>query len=254
MAMMDTRSTTSTSLSLSSLVSKYCPLQFVELTILVLCYWGTSCYFAVAAIHTFSYAQNRRSSILNRLPRPLQALHHLFWTSITTFPLLVTIVYWGVLYSGFTTTFAVWSNVSQHALNTVFGLFELFVTRIDPAPWVHLVFLIVILACYCALAYVTYATKGYFVYSFLNPNPSHSIINSAGKKENIGGFGKGGVVGAVFGIALAIIVLFCVTKGLVWLRKWATEDKMGMNGKFMASPAVEPEEIEMGDNLVKSEK
>ena len=255
MDMMGIRFMMSTNHSLFLLASLALPaFPLPKLTMAVLCYWGTACYFAIAAIHTFSYAHNGRSSTLNRLPRPLQALHHLFWTSIATYPLLVTIVYWGVLYSGFTTTFAVWSNVSQHALNTVFGVFELLMTRVDPAPWVHLVFLIIILACYCGLAYITYATKHYFVYSFLNPNPANMVINSAGKKENIGGFGKGGVVGAVFGIAVAIVILFLITKGITWLRKWVTETKMGMNGKFVASRRDGPEEIEMGDDHLIPEK
>ncbi|KAH6663211.1 hypothetical protein B0J14DRAFT_495113 [Halenospora varia] len=208
----------------------------------VLCYWGIAFYFAIAAIHTFSYALHGGTPLLNRLPRPLQALHYLFWASITTYPFLVTIVYWGILYSGpFTTTFGLWSNISQHGLNSAFALFELLFTRISPAPWIHLLFLIVILACYCGLAYVTYATKHYYVYNFLNPGPK--VVNAAG--HNIGGVGKGAVVGYVFGIAAAIIIIFSLVKGVAWVRKWVTEKKMGRQGVFHGGRQMGNGEVEL---------
>jgi hypothetical protein len=211
---------------------------------LVLCYWGISFYFLISALHTFSYAINGGTPLLNRLPRPLQALHYLFYTTITTFPFLVTIVYWAILYSGFSSRFTLWSNVSQHALNSVFGLFELAFSRINPSPWIHLLWLIVILACYCGLAYVTYATKHYYVYSFLNPNPPDHVVTN-GVKTNQGGVGKGAVVGYVFGIAAAIIVIFCVSKGLQTLRKWGVEKKLGMKGKFYAGRGMGSGEVEL---------
>jgi hypothetical protein len=164
----------------------------------------------------------------------LQALHYLFWTTIVTYPFLVTIVYWGVLFSHFETTFALWSNVSQHALNSAFGLFELFFTRINPAPWIHLLWLIILLIGYLGVAYITFATKHYYVYSFLNPNPSSE-----------GGVGKTGVVGYVFGIAVGIILIFCISKGLQWIRRWATETRLGMMGKFHAGRDMEHEGIEL---------
>jgi hypothetical protein len=203
-----------------------------------------SFYFLISAVHTFSYAINGGTPLLNRFPRPLQALHYLFYTTITTYPFLVTIVFWAILYSGFSSRFTLWSNVSQHALNSVFGLFELAFSRINPSPWIHLLWLIVILACYCGLAYVTYATKHYYVYSFLNPNPPDHVVTN-GVKTNRGGVGKGAVVGYVFGIAAAIILIFCVSKGLQTLRKWGAEKKAGMNGKFYAGRRMGSGEVEL---------
>lgn len=203
-----------------------------------------SFYFLISAVHTFSYAINGGTPLLNRFPRPLQALHYLFYTTITTYPFLVTIVFWAILYSGFSSRFTLWSNVSQHALNSVFGLFELAFSRINPSPWIHLLWLIVILACYCGLAYVTYATKHYYVYSFLNPNPPDHVVTN-GVKTNRGGVGKGAVVGYVFGIAAAIILIFCVSKGLQTLRKWGAEKKAGMKGKFYAGRRMGSGEVEL---------
>jgi hypothetical protein len=206
----------------------------------VLCYWGLSFYFLAAAVHTFTYARRGGTPLLNRFPRPLQALHYLFWTTITTYPFLVTIVYWGVLYGGFVNRFEVWSNVSQHALNSSFALFELLLTRINPAPWVHLLWLVIILACYCGLAYLTHYTKGVYVYSFLNPEPKHEVNG-----VNVGGVGKGEVVGYVFGIAVGICLLFCLTKGIASLRKWLTETKLQKNGKFYAGRDMRIGEVEL---------
>lgn len=117
-------------------------------------------------------------------------------------------------------------------------------SRINPSPWIHLLWLIIILACYCGLAYITYATKHYYVYDFLNPNPSNNVVVN-GVKSNIGGVGKGAVVGYVFGIAAAIIIIFCVSKGLQSLRKWGTEKRLGLKGKFHAGRAMENGEVEL---------
>ncbi|PQE23026.1 FAR-17a AIG1 protein [Rutstroemia sp. NJR-2017a WRK4] len=201
----------------------------------ILCYWGIAFYFLTAAIHTFSYALHGGTPLLNRLPRPLQALHALFHTTITTFPLLVTIVYWGVIFRGvyptgwFPQVFTAWSNISEHALNTCFALFEIFFARTNPAPWIHLLWLIAILACYLGLAYITVATKHQYVYSFLNPAVA-----------------KNGMVAAyVFGIAVAICIIFAVVRGLVVARKWVTEEKMGRQGKFYGGRGMGTGEIEL---------
>jgi len=211
---------------------------------IVLCYWGICFYFLISAVHTFSYALHGGTPLLNRFPRPLQALHYLFYTTITTYPFLVTIVYWAILFDGFDSKFTMWSNISQHAMNSVFGIFELVFTRINPPPWIHLLWLVILLACYCGLAYITYATKHYYVYSFLDPEPTHDVYIN-GVKKNLGGVGKGAVVGYVFGIAAGIIVIFCVSKGLQWVRKWVTETKLDMKGKFYAGRNMGAGEVEL---------
>ena len=54
-----------------------------------LSYWGLATYFAVSAIHTFSYARWGKP-FLARWPRTLQQLHSLLYSTIVVFPLLVT--------------------------------------------------------------------------------------------------------------------------------------------------------------------
>lgn len=109
----------------------------------------------------------------------------------------------------------------------------------------HLLYLILILASYLGLAYLTHATKGYYVYNFLNPSPSRTITTADGETQNLGGVGKGAVAGYVLGIAAAIVVIFCAARGLTWLRKWLTETKMERRGKFYAGREMGNGEVEL---------
>jgi len=183
----------------------------------VLTYWGLGFYFLAAAVHTFTYAR-AGSSLLDRLPRPLQALHALFYTTVIVYPFIVTAVYWGRLYQGpwFPIVFDAWSNVSRHALNSLMALFELLIPRTPVSLWIHMLWLVVILALYLALAYITRSTKGFYVYSFLDPATS----------------GRASVAAYVFGIAIGCILVYLLVKGIVALRLWVTEKKLGMDGKF----------------------
>ncbi|KAK0630077.1 hypothetical protein B0T17DRAFT_506576 [Bombardia bombarda] len=209
-----------------------------------LTYWGLGFYFLASAVHTFTYARNSSSSssstghhvaLLDRLPRPLQALHSAYYTTIVVYPFVVTIVFWGRLYSGhwFAASFDGWSNISQHAMNSAFALFEIVVPRTDPPPPLHMLWLLVVLALYLALAYVTEATKGFYPYDFLDPSKQHGLVAAY-----------------VFGIAVGALILFAVAWGLIWLRRYITETRLGMHGKFAgaseitARPVAE-EDVEM---------
>jgi uncharacterized membrane protein len=127
------------------------------------------------------------------------------------------VVFWGILYSGFSSTEDTWSNVSQHALNSVFSFFELVFARTDPLPWIHLLWIIILLALYLGVAFITHATEHFWVYNFLDNN-------------NKGGRGR--VAGYIFAILAAAIVVFIVVKYLILLRKWITETKLGKSGRL----------------------
>ncbi|OHE92708.1 hypothetical protein CORC01_11989 [Colletotrichum orchidophilum] len=185
----------------------------------VLTYWGLSFYFLISAIHTFTYAHSG-TPLLDRFPRPLQALHAFYYATIITYPFIVTIVYWAIIYEApwYAKQFDAWSNISQHGLNSAFALFEIVVPRTSAAQleWVHMLWLIIVLALYLALAYVTYYTQGFYTYDFLDIQKN----------------GSGKVAAYIVGIAVAGIVFYLIAKGLIWLRQWVTEKKLGMDGKF----------------------
>lgn len=77
-----------------------------------LSYWGMAFYFLFSSLHTFSYARTGRAW-LQRWPLPCQIAHTALYSTIVTFPILVTAVFWAILYSGkwFPTDFEGWSNV-----------------------------------------------------------------------------------------------------------------------------------------------
>lgn len=87
-----------------------------------LTYWGLGFYMLFASIHTACYALKGHSVLFDRWPRALRALHGLFYTTVTTYPFLVTVVFWGILYSGpwYTVTFSGWQNVNTPSLPTTF--------------------------------------------------------------------------------------------------------------------------------------
>lgn len=109
-----------------------------------------------------------------------------------------------------------WSNVSQHALNSVFALFEITITRTEPLPFLHAIAIVVILGLYLGVAYITYDDDHFYVYDFLD----------------IQKHGSGVVAGYIIGILVGAIVLFIIIHYLILLRKWITESKMGKTGKF----------------------
>lgn len=193
-----------------------------------LTFWGLGFYFLAAAFHTFTYASSG-VALLDKFPRPLQALHSALYTTIIVYPFVVTVVFWARLYSGtwFPETFAGWSNVSQHALNSVFAMFELVVPRTDPPPAVHMLWLILVLAMYLALAYVTKASKGIYPYDFLDPKEQGAFVAAY-----------------VFGIAVGCLLVFGLAYGAVCLRKRFTETRPG---KFVgpADGSVPTKDLEM---------
>lgn len=67
------------------------------------------------------------------------------------------------------------------------------------------------LAGYLGVAYITHATKGFYTYSFLDPNRD----------------GNGMVAAYAFGIAAATVVVFCLVQGLLWVKVYFAERLFG---------------------------
>ncbi|TDL21223.1 hypothetical protein BD410DRAFT_789978 [Rickenella mellea] len=174
-----------------------------------LSYIGLCSYFWASGVQTFAYGfriggGHRKGYPLQHWPRPLQFLHVLLFSTITTFPFLVTIVYWVELSSSatFSTRFNAWSNISIHALNSVFALFEILLTHAGPTPWSHIPFIIILLAGYLGIAYITHATQGFYTYSFLDPAKEH-----------------GKLAGWIVGIAVGGAIIFSITRTMCYLRE-----------------------------------
>jgi hypothetical protein len=128
----------------------------------------------------------------------------------------MAVVYWLLLAGRIPTTFALWSNTSVHALNSVFAFYEIFFPRTERLPWFDLIPIVVLLALYLGLAYLTHATEGFYPYPFLD------------FQNNSPGF----VAGVIVGILVAAIIVFLIVRYLIVLRVWVTEKKLGKHGKF----------------------
>jgi len=119
-------------------------------------------------------------------------------------------------------------------MNSGYALFEILFTRVDPPPFIHMVCLIVILAFYLALAYITHATEGWYVYSFLDSS-------------------NGPILAAyIAGIAVAAVVIFAIVNCVIRGRKWLTEVIFHKTGKFGAAGRDFEPAIELENGLIRS--
>jgi len=106
-------------------------------------------------------------------------------------------VYWGLLAPGrFPSAFSLWSNTSQHALNSAYALFEIIFPRTSRLPWLDLIPTIVLLALYLGLAYLTHAAEGFYVYDFLDLQQNSSGI----------------VAAYIVGILVAAIIVYLIVR------------------------------------------
>lgn len=132
-------------------------------------------------------------------------------------PKFSPVVYWAILSgNSFVTPFTSYYNVSAHAMNSGFALLEVLLPRTAPSPWWHMGPLVLLLALYLALAYITYYTQHFYVYSFLDIQSN----------------GSGSVTGYCFGILIGMAIIFVIVHFLVKGRVWLTEQVLGMDGKF----------------------
>lgn len=194
-------------------------------------YWGLGFYFLFAGYHTFQYARYGQAP-LQRWPKILQFLHSLYYTTIVIFPFLVTAVYWALLAppNWFPDVYGAWSNISVHALNSLWAVLEIFLSRVGPMPWIHIPFLVLILAGYLGVAYITKATQGFYTYKFLDPATS----------------GTGKVVAYVFGIAIGTCVVFVIVAGIHWVKVWLFEKIIGIDEKLYVHGGTRKRETQPG--------
>jgi hypothetical protein len=160
-----------------------------------LTFWSLGFYFLVSSTHTFMYAFRQRTWLHN-WPKALQLAHSLYYSCITTFPFLVTVVFWGTMNSGWPAgRFEQWINISVHGLNSVFAITEIVLPATEAPPVTHLSVVLLVLSVYLGLAYVTRWTQGFYVYEWMNP--AH---------------GNGSVALHVLGYAGAMVAIFVIVR------------------------------------------
>lgn len=176
-----------------------------------LSYWGLAFYFAFSAAHIFVHAKRHNTWLdnwqqsatwLDDWPLALQILHSIFYSSAVCLPSLVNGIYGASMWVGPWSTHDLnpWSAISIHALNSVFATFEISATRTAPLPWLHLPALLVVIALYLGLGYLTKATAGVYVDLWLDPN-----------------VGAGKIIGQVVGYGMTMVVIFNLVRGAIRL-------------------------------------
>ncbi|KAF7974479.1 hypothetical protein HWV62_12134 [Athelia sp. TMB] len=86
-------------------------------------------------------------------------------------------------------------------MNSLFALFEIFLTDVRPSPWIHVVFLEIFIVCYLGVAYITHTTEGFYTYDCLGPSKEHDLLAAY-----------------IVGIAVGGALVFAIVKGLMTLR------------------------------------
>ncbi|OAL02011.1 hypothetical protein IQ06DRAFT_325439 [Phaeosphaeriaceae sp. SRC1lsM3a] len=141
-----------------------------------LTFWSLGFYFLISSTHTFVYVFSQRTW-LDVWPKPLQLAHSMYYSSVTSFPFLVTIVFWGTMNSGWPAgRFEQWINISVHGLNSVFAIVEIVLPATQPPPVTHLGVVLGVLSVYLGLAYLTRYTQGFYVYEWMNPAHGNASI------------------------------------------------------------------------------
>ncbi|PIA14399.1 hypothetical protein COEREDRAFT_82795, partial [Coemansia reversa NRRL 1564] len=98
------------------------------------------------------------------------AMQQILYESFACFAPLVTIVYWGLLYSTesvvLDTMLDLWMGISMHAINTILMLLEVFVFAKSPFNKGHFSILFGFLLLYLGLAYFMVGVYDFYVYPF----------------------------------------------------------------------------------------
>ncbi|KAH7089528.1 hypothetical protein FB567DRAFT_618730 [Paraphoma chrysanthemicola] len=186
-----------------------------------LTFWSLGFYFLISSIHTFTYAFRQRTWLHN-WPKPLQLAHSLYYSSITSFPFLVTIVFWGTMNSGWPAgRFEQWINISVHGLNSVFAIVEIVLPATQAPPITHLSIVLLVLSVYLGLAYLTRYTQGFYVYEWMNP--AH---------------GNASVILHVLGYAGGMIAIFVIVRYAIIVRNTVVEKMELRRGEGLREKAI----------------
>ncbi|KAF9286361.1 hypothetical protein BGZ68_003012 [Mortierella alpina] len=135
-------------------------------------YFGLTIYLVCSSIWSIGYlrrpVQERAQWLKNRSPW-WGWLHWLLYSTVITYHIIVPIVYWTMLnVAGKNmSALATWQNVSVHAVDGVFAIFELIFNRHFLQP-IHSVVVAAVMVLYMFLTFVVRRTEGKWVYPFLN--------------------------------------------------------------------------------------
>ncbi len=165
-----------------------------------------------------------RSWLSRRFSRPLQFCHTLLVSTVSSFPLVVTVIFWTVLKGNdpLGNPYDAFANIGKHTLNYAFTALDLVVLSRTPLrPWWHLTFISAFFALYLGIVDITYKRYGVWVYGFFNINQ----------------FGVPLVVFFCIILAVFVVVSFLVTQLLMLIRE-VVAAKVQKSGGWGSAKAV----------------
>lgn len=137
-----------------------------------LCYTGMVAYLGASSFHTLQLYRHGSTYSFSNMPYILQLLHWLLYESAILFAIVVSTVFWSLIYNPqaySSDRTHLWITVSVHATNSVCALLDLVLgSMVFALHWSHPLILCIIIALYLALAYVNEAINGWFTYDFID--------------------------------------------------------------------------------------
>ncbi|KAF9348216.1 hypothetical protein BGX26_000365 [Mortierella sp. AD094] len=202
-----------------------------------LTYFGLMSYLFASTLWGYFYLRQPESERAHWVKSGspwLGYTHWLLYSTVITFSVIVPIVFWTLLASGMNkwTPVEFYQNISEHALDGVFGaLFEMILSRHFLQP-IHSLFVAAVMLMYMCWSFVVHATTGKWVYPFLDW--------SQGPKAAI----------YYIGIAVALFIVFFAMYFIHKYRnKWLSSRSIKINGHLDQEYELQGEKDLEGNRL-----
>ncbi|KAI9340750.1 hypothetical protein BD770DRAFT_476527 [Pilaira anomala] len=129
---------------------------------------GLHAYLITATVHHFRYLRSKNVNSFFNQHAVLNYLYVYLYCTVITFNIVTPVVYWALLAGGSeeTTPRSVWLNVSVHGVSFFLMIIDVIFNRMK-IPIRMIMFVLVTVVIYMCLAFVVYATQGFWVYPFL---------------------------------------------------------------------------------------
>ncbi|CBQ69922.1 conserved hypothetical protein [Sporisorium reilianum SRZ2] len=184
--------------------------------------YGKGCEFEVGSRYP-------RSWLSRSFSRPLQVCHTLLVSTVSSFPLVMLVIFWSVLRGAHPLgdAYSAFSNIGKHTLNWVLTMLDLVVLSRTPLrPWWHLVPIVGILGLYIGIVDITYKRYHVYVYGFFNVDQ----------------FGTPLVVFFCLLLGVFAVVSFLVTQELMLLREYVAARVQNSGGWGSAKAVGVPDD------------
>ncbi|KAF9348532.1 hypothetical protein BGX26_013057 [Mortierella sp. AD094] len=130
---------------------------------------GLTAYYLTATYHSYSFAKYKDMRSLTSQHWSLSSALFLLYASVAVFHIVVPAIYWGMLFDPNNTMDTVnqYVDYSHHGADLLCLLLEMIFNRME-LPWVYVLGPISMIILYMFLAWVYFAARGEWLYSFLD--------------------------------------------------------------------------------------